>query len=854
VLGAALAGARPAAAGSVSFSVNMSGEYLAVATAGGATLYMQPFNGTMQPFGQCQAKPALESATPAMVFTLANGMTITASVAILWGNGPADPATVNGTITAGTGIFVGASGTFTGTITANASAGTSTSLPLTFTASGTLIAPNAPSGLSVLPSLLTFNIPNGSTAPTTGSLVMNNEGLEAETFQVSVTTAAGGNWLTASPSSGSVAGGATSTIAVTANPAAGSTALKAGIYEGLVTVTYGTVPVAIKVQLIVGGLGANLLVSQTGLTFQAGVGGSPSHPETVLVENTGAGSLSQLKATTSVTGGGSNWLNAAITPVPGNSQASNVAISVNPVPPIGGTYYGRVDLALPGAANSPQSVSVVLQNLTGPLPDISPAGVEFATSWIVGDSGIPVQPQTVKLTNLSTHMVHFTATGGSMGYPKDGASMDWLTFSPASGQMGPGGGIATVTVSVPSACFGKGDPCQLWFHNNGGISFNFVEDNSTAVVNVSLDINDLMGALGIFGDVAREHPRVATACVPSQVNGVFTTVPTGFQATVGLPVPIEVTVVDSCGKTMDSGAVVAAFSNGDPAVALTSIGAGQWTGTWTPQTAAAAATVTAQAAETGAAAGLLQVSGAIAANTATPIAYAGGIANAASGASVIAPGAFIAIYGADFGATTVAPAYPFPPLLGNTQVLLGGETLPLYFTSTGQIDAIVPYDIAPNSLQQVVVQNGAAYSQPQTVAVAAAQPGVFTQNQTGSGPGAILGQKPVAGSVPALNTASNPASVGDYLLIYCTGLGTVTPTIAAGAAASYPPLYNTDSEVTVTVGGINAQVAFAGLAPGYVGLYQVNAIVPPGVSAGPSVPVIVTAAGASSAPVTVAIH
>jgi hypothetical protein len=178
-----------------------------------------------------------------------------------------------------------------------------------------------------------------------------------------------------------------------------------------------------------------------------------------------------LKATTSVTGGGANWLNAAITPVAGNPQASQVTITVNPVPPIGGTYYGRVDLAR--CRTRPtlrKACRWCLQNLTGPLPDISPDGVEFATSWIVGDSGIPVQPQTVKLTNLSTHMVHFTVTGGSMGYPKDGASMDWLTFSPASGQMGPGGGIATVTVSVPSACFGKGDPCQLWFHNNGGIT------------------------------------------------------------------------------------------------------------------------------------------------------------------------------------------------------------------------------------------------------------------------------------------------------------------------------------------------------------------------------------------------
>ena len=853
VLGAALAGALPAVAGSVSFSINMTGEYLVVPTANGVELQMQPFNGTMQPFGQCQAAAGGGSSAPTLVFTLANGMTITTAAAFLYGSGPADPTTVNGTITGGTGIFVNASGTFTGTITANTGTATATTLPLTLTGSGTLTAPNAPSGLSVLPSVLTFNIPNGSTAPVTQSLVMNDEGLDAESFQVAVATASGGNWLTASPSSGSVAGAATATIAVTANPAVGSAALKPGIYEGQVTVTYGTVAVAFQAQLIVGGLGANLLVSQTGLTFQAGVGGAASHPETVLVENTGAGTLAQLTATTSVTAGGANWLNAAITPVAGNPQASVVTVTVNPVPPIGGTYYGRVDLRLPGAANSPQSVSVVLQNLTGPLPDISPAGFVFTTSYLFGSPGLPVQPQTVRLTNLSTHTVNFTVTGGSGRsggvFGKTSASMDWLTFSPTSGQMGPGG-VAYVTVSVPAACFGTGDPCQLWFHNTGGIYFNYVEDNYTAGINIGLDIPDLMGALGVA--VVRRSRRFVAPCVPSQVDGVFTTLPTGFQATVGLPVPIEVEIGDSCGQAMNSGTVVATFSNGDPPVALAPIGGGLWDGTWTPQSAAAQATITVQAAKSDAAAGMLQLAGAVAANTSTPVGYAGGIVNAASGASAIAPGAFIAIYGADFGATTsVASAYPFPALLGGTQVLLGGEPLPLYFTSAGQIDAIVPYDIAPNSMQQVIVQNGAAVSEPQMVAVGAAQPGVFTQNQSGSGPGSILGQK--AGGVAALNTAANPASAGDYLLIYCTGLGTVSPGVPAGAAAPYSALSYTDNTVTVTVGGIDAPVKFSGLAPGYAGLYQVNAVVPSGLAAGPGVPVVVTVAGASSAPVTVAI-
>jgi uncharacterized protein (TIGR03437 family) len=333
---------------------------------------------------------------------------------------------------------------------------------------------------------------------------------------------------------------------------------------------------------------------------------------------------------------------------------------------------------------------------------------------------------------------------------------------------------------------------------------------------------------------------------------VFTSLPSGFQATVGFPTPIEVKILDSCAQAMNAGTVVATFSNLDPAVALTPIGDGLWDGTWTPRNAAMQATITVQSAESDTVSGMLQLAGAVAANTSTPIAYAGGIVNAASGASTIAPGTFIAIYGADFGATSVASGAPFPAQLGGTQVLLGGEPLPLYFTSSGQIDAIVPYDITPNSAQQLIVQTGTAVSVPQTVMVGTAQPGIFTQNASGSGAGAILVQDS-AGNV-ALNTATHPAGAGDALVIFCTGLGTVSPSVPAGSAAPGSTLSWADNAVTVTVGGVNAQVLFYGLAPGWVGLYQVNVLVPAGIAPGPNVAVVLTAAGAASAPVTVAIQ
>jgi hypothetical protein len=124
--------------------------------------------------------------------------------------------------------------------------------------------------------------------------------------------------------------------------------------------------------------------------------------------------------------------------------------------------------------------------------------------------------------------------------------------------------------------------------------------------------------LGITGQIVRSSASLAASCVPRQANGVFTSLPIGFQATVGLPVSLQVEILDSCAQAMNAGTVVATFSNGDPPVALTPIGGGLWDGTWTPQTASSQATVTVTAAESDTVAGMLQLTGAVAANTGRP--------------------------------------------------------------------------------------------------------------------------------------------------------------------------------------------------------------------------------------------
>ena len=106
--------------------------------------------------------------------------------------------------------------------------------------------------------------------------------------------------------------------------------------------------------------------------------------------------------------------------------------------------------------------------------------------------------------------------------------------------------------------------------------------------------------------------------------------------------------------------------------------------------------------------------------------------------------------------------------------------------------------------------------------------------------------------VPA--DSQNPLRVGDRILIQCAGLGAVTPPIAAGIAAPADRPVSTVAQVGVQIGGVDAAVSFAGLIVGQVGVYQVQATVPAGVSPGDAVPVVLGVEGQSSPAVTVVVR
>jgi uncharacterized protein (TIGR03437 family) len=220
----------------------------------------------------------------------------------------------------------------------------------------------------------------------------------------------------------------------------------------------------------------------------------------------------------------------------------------------------------------------------------------------------------------------------------------------------------------------------------------------------------------------------------------------------------------------------------------------------------------------------------------------------------LAPGSYITIYGKNLNlGSFIAPSLPLQTQLGGTQAILAGKPLPLNYAGSGQINALVPFDTPVNSVQQLIVQQSGQISVPEPVVLSSTQPAIFTQDLSGGGPGVIVGFKADGSAGNFLIDHSHLVSAGDTLVIYCTGLGPVDQPVAAGDAGPSSPLARTVNPVTATIGGADAAVQFAGLAPTLT-VYQVNVVIPPGVAPGSDVPIVLYQPGQQSVPVTIALQ
>jgi uncharacterized protein (TIGR03437 family) len=239
----------------------------------------------------------------------------------------------------------------------------------------------------------------------------------------------------------------------------------------------------------------------------------------------------------------------------------------------------------------------------------------------------------------------------------------------------------------------------------------------------------------------------------------------------------------------------------------------------------------------------------------TPSVNAGGVVNAASfvAGQPVAPGSIVAIFGQSLAANLAqADTVPWSNFLGNVAVAFNGVLAPLQFVSAGQINAQVPWEAFPtgSGTATVSVNNNGQLSAPQTVVVNPIVPGVFqasghaiavnVTDPTSARYGTLAAP---SGSIPGLTTF--PARVNDLLFFYANGLGPVDTPVASGQVPPAGKTVRTLTIPTVLVANSPAPVLFAGLTPGYPGIYQVNISVPQ-VTAGNAVPLQLQANGFTS--------
>lgn len=220
----------------------------------------------------------------------------------------------------------------------------------------------------------------------------------------------------------------------------------------------------------------------------------------------------------------------------------------------------------------------------------------------------------------------------------------------------------------------------------------------------------------------------------------------------------------------------------------------------------------------------------------------------------VAPGEVVSIFGAALGPDQAAvaspgPGAPYPTTLGSTQVLFDGVPAAMWYAGPNQINAVVPYAVKAPATQMTVQRNGVADG-PRILPVAAAVPGIFTATGTGQGQAAVFNQD------GSYNSPANPAARGSVIVFYAVGAGAMTPPQKDGEVQPTSlPLPAPAGTVSVQIRGADAQVVYAGAAPGYIaGLLQVNVVVPDAAQFGDSVPLLLTIGGqASQFNVTIAV-
>lgn len=628
--------------------------------------------------------------------------------------------------------------------------------------------------LTAAPNLIRFNSPVGTNKQTDSVWVMTTS-TQPVNYSASIVNAS--KWLSLSAPTGSISTSAI--LPLTMDP----TGLAPGYYFDSVRVTTSLGTVNVPIALQVGPRPVSLNVEPNGLRFDVRQGQGSPISQTLNVYHSGPAGSSTNWSARVITGANLVRLSTTNgTATLGNPSTITVSLSSTATDAVG-PAQALVEISSP---NTPAEYVTVVANVTDTSqpaqPILTPAGLIFFAPL----NSAPVSQRVqVNLSELaSTNFTgSFSAGGGTFTAnlltgtvsTASPASVE-ITYNPTASTQG--------TFIVTAAPFGF---------------------RRTRLAGVTL-------------------PAAGTTCTPGGLWIRETSLMENFAIPAGLPQPLTVQLYDNCGNRIKGGSVAVSFSNGDPSLRLELDEAtGDFSTTWIPQTALnSGMKLTFRPTFGSYFQRTLDINGTVTANaTPPPSLVSGGIVNnlnAIVGAP-LAPGTVAQVYGDNFysgAGFELAPAPPLESRFQGARLTISGFPAPFYYISKTQAAAEIPTELTPGRTYSAILEVNGTFSVPLSLEVASLTPGVVT---TGS---ALVAQH----SDYQLVSSANPAKPNEPLVMYLVGMGATNPEVATGAPAPFSPLAQAAVQPVVTIDGQRAEILYAGLTPGYAGLYQINFKVP----------------------------
>jgi uncharacterized protein (TIGR03437 family) len=692
----------------------------------------------------------------------------------------------------------------------------------------TLNVTSPPTKLTAAPSILRFGARATAPGMLVEDLLVSNAGAGNLPFTASVL--GGSSWISGiTPSSGQATLNAPVFLQVQVN----TSGLPVGSYHDIIQLASSPGNVDIPITLFVAAGGPLLGVNTTGVLFQARQNGGSSAVSNIEILNNGDPD-SAVNWTASLVSG-SNWLNLVSSSGSATSAAPGILsleLAQNATQMTPGPYYALVKITDPNSLNSPQFVIAVLNlepDSVAPSPDVAPTGVFFTTT--ANGSAPPAQQVLINTSSASPVPFQVASTTTNQG--------SWLSATPSSGNAsGQNPGALSISVSPTGLAAGI-------YTGNVSVSISQVLQS----VNVTFVVAPAPAAN------ARSRPRPeANGCTPSALAITETGLPNNFTVPAGWPATLIVQLNDDCGSPVLSGDVIASFSNGDAALALVGDSLGNYSVTWQPGAVTSEMVITLNAA-----AGALQPAtatlyGGISQNPTPPPTLApGGTVSDFNpvGGAALSPGMIAQVYGSGLATSPVSPGIlPLPFIFDNTFAQVGDHQAPFYFLSSDQLNVQIPAELTASQQLPMLLSVNNALTLPITLDIVPTAPGVLSAFDGPTARSSQNGAKIVAQHLNGSSvTSANPGTPGEYLVMYLAGLGATNPPVPSGDPAPAAPstLAAVTLAPTVTVDTLPSNVVFAGLAPHFVGLYQIDFQVPLGAHSG-DVVVTVTQNGIAANP------